>query len=195
MIIRSVVLFAHIAGVLLLFAALVLERLCLQLLRGPATAAQRSSWAAMLTMAQRQMLIAVGLIVASGIYLAARVGVLGLAWVWVSFGAMAFMAIVGGPVVRSQMRAIHQAGADDRDEASARLRQQASHPLLRASLRIRIAAALAIVYVMIAKPDLGPSVLLIGVALVVGAASSATAWRGLFPSRGNEATPTLRLRG
>jgi cell division protein FtsW (lipid II flippase) len=48
----------------------------------------------------------------------------------------------------------------------------ASHPLLRASLRARVAVALTIVYLMILKPDLGASLLLIGAALATGAASS-----------------------
>jgi cell division protein FtsW (lipid II flippase) len=52
------------------------------------------------------------------------------------------------------------------------VRSDASHPLLRASLRTRAAVALAIVYLMIGKPDLGESLLIIVAALAVGAVTS-----------------------
>ena len=84
-----------------------------------------------------------------------------------------FMAVLGGPVVRSKMRALLHAAADADGRVMASTPQRvASHPLLRASLRTRVAVALAIVYLMILKPDLGESLLLIGVALATGAASS-----------------------
>jgi uncharacterized membrane protein len=118
------------------------------------------------------MATAVGLILISGIYLAARVGVLDNGWVRVSFGSMFLMGILGGPVVRSQMRAIRDAGGDDREGTSATLRRHASHPRLRASLRVRTAVGLAIVFLMIGKPDLGESLLLVGAAFVLGAAMS-----------------------
>jgi hypothetical protein len=44
--------------------------------------------------------------------------------------------------------------------------------LLRASLRTRAALGLAIVYLMIAKPELGDSLLTIGAALIIGVAIS-----------------------
>jgi uncharacterized membrane protein len=111
---------------------------------------------------------AVGLILVSGIYLAIRVGVFDLAWVRVSFGSMILMGILGGPVVRPQMRALLRAG-DGRQSTAGR---EARHPLLRASLRARLAVGLAIVYLMIGKPDLRESLLVVGGALALGAATS-----------------------
>jgi hypothetical protein len=84
--------------------------------------------------------------------LAARIGVLRAAFVGVSFVGMVLMAALGGIALRPLLRAVKErrrTGADPVRE----LRQLASRPFLRASLRIRVWIALAIVYLMTAKPD------------------------------------------
>jgi uncharacterized membrane protein len=177
MMVRSVVLFAHIVGMLVLFVGLAMEWLSLDSLRKSTASLKGSPWVSVLQMLPRVMGTAVGLIVVSGIYLAARVGVLDAGWVRVSFSAMVLMGILGGPVIRSRMRAIQRVSSDSGTETTATLRRYASDPLLRASLRTRAAVGLAILYLMIGKPDLGESVLLIVAALVLGAAISLPQWR------------------
>jgi hypothetical protein len=168
--IRSVALFAHIVGMMGLFVGLSFEWLSIEFLRRPMTPAQRSPWVSVLTALPQYVATAIGMVLTSGIYLAARVGVFDFAWVRVSFGAMVLMAVAGGPLVRSQMRAVQQSAGDDRDGRSAS--RHASHLLLRASLHSLLAVALTIVYLMIAKPEVAASLLLIGGALVVGVATS-----------------------
>jgi uncharacterized membrane protein len=177
MIVRSLALFVHIVGMLVLFAGLALEGLSLESLRRSTNPIPGSAWVSVLRALPRYMAVAVGVIVVSGIYLAMRVGVFDLGWVRVSLGSMVFMGILGGPVVRTQMRAILHAGDDDGQGTPTALRRHASHPLLRASLRTRVAVGLAIIYLMIAKPDLGESLLLIAGALLVGAVTSVPQWR------------------
>ena len=80
------------------------------------------------------------------------------------------MGILGGPVIRSRMNAIRQAGLDNGTAAT--LNRHASDPVVRASLFIRLAVGLAIVYLMIAKPGLSESLVLTGVAFALGAAIS-----------------------
>jgi uncharacterized membrane protein len=170
--VRSVALFAHIVGMLVLFVGLAFEWVSLHSIRRSATQAQIDPWVGVLRALPKFTVAAVGVTVISGLYLATRVGVLGLGWVGVSFGSMIFMAILGGPVVRSKIRALLHAGADADGHAMATPQRVAAHPLLRVSLRTRVAVALAIVYLMILKPDLGGSLLLIGAALATGVASS-----------------------
>lgn len=158
--IRSLILFAHIIGMLTLFVGLGLEFVSLESLRRSST--RDESWIRMFRALPRVYGIAFGLILLSGIYLAARVGVYEFAWVRVSFGAMVLMGIVGGPLIRSRVRAIA------RDEGSDALRRHASDPLLRASIRTRIALGLAIIYLMIAKVGVGGSLLATGAALLAG---------------------------
>lgn len=170
MTVRAVVLFAHIVGMLVLFVGLAVEWLSLRFLQRANAPAPTSPWVDVLQKSPRYMGAAVGVILVSGIYLAARVGVLDFAWVRVSFGAMVLMGVLGGPVVRSPMRAIRQSSGVNSDRRLASLRRHASHPLLLASLRIRTAVALAIVYLMIGKPDLVESLLLVGLPIVLSAA-------------------------
>jgi uncharacterized membrane protein len=173
MLIRSLALFAHIVGMLVLFIGLALEWLSLESLRRATDQVRDSPWLKVLRALPPYMAGAVGLILVSGIYLARRVGVFDLAWVRVSFASMILMGILGGPVVRPQMRAILRAGGGRQSTAGG----DALHPVLRASLRARAAVGLAIVYLMIAKPDLGESLLVVGGALVLGAATSVPQWR------------------
>jgi len=176
MMVRSVLLFVHIVGMLGLFVGLALEWLSLESLRRSTTLIQGSLWLSVLRALPRYMAMAVGLVVVSGIYLATRIGVFDFGWVRVSLGSMVFMGILGGPLVRSRMRAVLHAGDDDRHGMPSTLRRHASHPLLRASLRTRVAVGLAIIYLMIRKPDVGESLLLIGAALVLGAVTSVPQW-------------------
>jgi len=172
MLIRSIALFVHIVAMLGLFVGLALEWLSLESLQR-SHPAQAASAIAVLRALPRYMAGAVGLIFVSGVYLAVRVGVFDLGWVRVSLGSMVVMGILGGPVIRSQMRAVLRAGDENaQGGVPSSVRRDASHPLLRASLRTRVAVGLAIVYLMIGKPDLGESLLLIGAALAVGAATS-----------------------
>lgn len=168
MMFRSVALFAHVVGMLVLFVGLAFEWLSLESLQR-SHSTQAASAIAVLRALPRYMAGAVALIAVSGIYLAARVGVLDLGWVRVSLGSMVGMGILGGPVVRSQMARVLRTRGDGTPSS---VRSDAGHPLLRASLRTRVAVALAIVYLMIGKPDLGESLLIIAAALAVGLVTS-----------------------
>jgi hypothetical protein len=123
--IRSMVLFVHIAGVLILFAGLALEAFGLE-------TAQKA--------APRISGVAVALTVASGFFLGARVGVLQDEWMLASYGAIVVMAAAGALARRSDT-------------------------LLWISLRVRTAFGLAVVFLMIAKPDAVVSWVVIGLAV------------------------------
>jgi uncharacterized membrane protein len=172
MLIRSIALFVHIVAMLGLFVGLALEWLSLESLQTSTTREEQQIWTRLLRGLPPYMASAVGLILISGLYLAARVGVLELGWVRASFGAMLLMGVLGGPVLRSPLRALQRAAADDSGDTPATVRRHASHPLLRASLRTRTTVGLAIVYLMIGKPDLGVSFLFIVGALAIGATVS-----------------------
>jgi len=125
--IRSLVLFAHITGVLLMFAGLALEAF-----------GGRSSGKAM----PRIFGLAVPLTVLSGLYLGARFGVLGNEWMLASYAGILVIAAAGAFARRSDA-------------------------LRRISLRVRTAFGLAVVFLMIAKPDTAGSLVVLGLALGV----------------------------
>lgn len=170
---RSMALFAHLLGMLALFAALALEWVSAELLRAPGESMPRSFAVRLVDRLPRLTAIAVALILIPGIYLAAQFRVLRSPWVAVSFAAMVLMGALGGIALRPLRR-----GIKERDgvgvEAMARL---ASQPFFRASLRMRVCGALAIVYLMVVKPDLLESTALVGFAFVVGAAGTIVGWR------------------
>ena len=124
--IRSLVLFVHIAGVLALFAGLALEAFGVE-------AARKA--------APRIAGVAMALTVLAGFYLGARIGVLRNEWLLASYGAIVVMAAAGALARRSDA-------------------------LVRISLRVRAAFGLAVVYLMIAKPDGLASLVVLGLAVV-----------------------------
>ena len=130
--IRSLMLFTHVVGVLALFVGLGLEWIGLGGVQRSATRAEALPWLRLVASVPRLFGIALAAIVVSGFYLGARVGVLGDDWMRASYGALLLMAIVSGPVSRSPMRALKRV-ADVPAEGTVALRAAAAHPILRLS--------------------------------------------------------------
>ena len=182
--IRSLVLFTHVVGVLALFVGLGLEWIGLDGIQRSTTRAEALPWLRLIAIVPRVFGTALAAIVVSGFYLGARVGVLGNDWMRASYGALLLMAIVSGPVSRSPMRALKRVAGLPADGTVA-LRAAAANPILRLSLRIRVAFRLAIVFLMIAKPAAGESLLVLVLASMVTIATSLT----------RRTTPTTAAQG
>ncbi len=182
--IRSLVLFTHVVGVLALFVGLGLEWIGLDGIQRSTTRAEALPWLRLIAIVPRLFGTALAAIVVSGFYLGARVGVLGNDWMRASYGALLLMAIVSGPVSRSPMRALKRV-ADVPPDGTVALRAAAANPILRLSLRIRVAFGLAIVFLMIAKPAAGESLLVLALASMVTIATSLT----------RRTTPTTAAQG
>jgi hypothetical protein len=110
--------------------------------------------------------VALAVIVVSGFYLGARIGVIGDGWMRASYAALLVMGIVGGPVARPRMRALNRA-AEGPGGSVAALVTAASDSVLQLSLRVRIVFGLAVVYLMIAKPDAAAAAIVIGLAVIL----------------------------
>jgi len=182
--IRSLVLFTHVVGVLALFVGLGLEWIGLDGIQRSTRRAEALPWLRLIAIVPRVFGTALAAIVVSGFYLGARVGVLGNDWMRASYGALLLMAIVSGPVSRSPMRALKRVAGLPADGTVA-LRAAAANPILRLSLRIRVAFGLAIVFLMIAKPAAGESLLVLVLASMVTIATSLT----------RRTTPTTAAQG
>ena len=127
--IRSLVLFVHITGVLTMFAGLALEAFGVES-SGKAT--------------PRVFGLAAPLTLLSGFFLGARFGVLGNDWLRASYGGIVVM-IAAGTVARR------------------------ADALRRISVRVQAAFGLAVVFLMVAKPDAVMSVVVLSLALGVSA--------------------------
>ena len=171
MIIRSIVLFAHVVGVLVLFIGIALEWLSLESLRRSTTWEHASSWARLYSALPRVYGVAFAVLLLSGVYLARGVG-FEFPWVRLGLGLMVLMGILGGPAVRPRVRAIRNAAGKSRETGFDALHSHASHPWLRASLIMRAVMGLAVVYLMIGKPQLSASLLVTAGAVAVGLAVS-----------------------
>ena len=168
--IRTLVLFGHVVGVLALFVGLGVEWLSLEALRRATVRAEAQRWVGISAGVPRITGIALAAIAISGFYLGARVGVLGDGWMRASYAALLLMGIVAGPVTQPRMRAFRRAANDPSDRAVTALRAAASDSILRVSLRVRVAFGLAVVYLMIGKPDAGDSLIVLSLALILAVA-------------------------
>src|SRR5262245_24431151 len=171
MTIRVIALFGHVVGMLALFVGLAIEWLSFEFVSLSSSPSTPALSARLKRTSRRITGIAAGLILTSGIYLAAQTGVLGFAWVRGSFGAMVLMAVLGGVSSRST-----------------------SNFSLRVSLRTRVAVGLAIVYLMIAKPDLLASVVVVGLSVLIGVAASLARWTNRSTVFDTQATSYGRTR-
>jgi uncharacterized membrane protein len=168
--IRSLMLFVHVVGVLAMFTGLGLEWLSLDAVRRSTLRAEAVRWVRVSAAVPRISAIALVVVVASGFYLGARVGVLGQGWMRASYAALLLMGMVAGPLTQPRIRALQRATNDPTRTSATPLQAAASHSILRVSLRLRVVFGLAVVYLMIGKPDAGGSVLVLSLASIVAIA-------------------------
>jgi hypothetical protein len=171
--VRSLVLFAHVVGVLVLFTGLIFEwvgwnQVQRSTARGEALAFIRVNIAL-----QRVYGIALLTILASGFYLGRRVGVLGNDWMLASYGGLVLIAL-SGAVARPRVRRLREVLDDASDRAFSTLRLSAHDTALRVSLHTRVALVLALVFLMIGKPELANAVGVIGLGLASALVTSLT---------------------
>ncbi len=109
--------------------------------------------------------------VISGIYMMATAWG-GLAWIIVALGSLILVIVLSMALTGPRMAAIGRALATEKGQVSQTFRSLANHPLLWISIHTRVAIALGIVFLKTVKPDLGGSLLTVGVAIVLGLASA-----------------------
>lgn len=165
----SIALFLHIVGALGLFVALGLEWASLSYLRRAETVEQAREWLSMLNVQRRIYPISWLAILIPGFYMAA-IAWRATAWIPTALGAVVLLAVLGAALTGRRMVPIGQSVATESGSISSPLRQRLDDPLLWASLRIRTAIALGIVFLMSVKPELIGSLLTIGVAVILGLA-------------------------
>lgn len=162
----SIVLFVHVAAVLVLFAALSFEVLSLFHLRRAGTLPEVRLWLAPVPGLPLFAMGSLLLTLLSGVYLAIRMSLHSEAWPKVTVAALLCVAPFGAMSGR-RMRAIQRAcAAAARIDTPLRLRLQ--DPLLKISLGLRIAVLLGIVLLMGAKPGLWESAGVLGAAAALG---------------------------
>jgi hypothetical protein len=163
----AIILFVHIAGALGFFVALGVEWISLRQLRGATTAEQVGTWMRVATGVRRLGMASMLTLLVSGFSMMA-IAQIGGAWLIVAFWSLVLLAILAVTLSFRRMAAIGRAMTGETGPLSPTLRQLLHHPLLWIAIQTRVAIALGIVFLMTVKPDLGRSLLTIGVATALG---------------------------
>lgn len=167
----SVALFLHTVGALGLFVAIGLEWTGLRQMRDAVPPEQFRAWMGILKSARGVGFASMLTTVITGFYMMATVWG-GVAWLFVTMGSVVLVIALTQAVTAPRMAAIGLALAAGKGPLSREVHDLANHPRLWISIQVRVALALGIVFLKIAKPDWGWSLLTIGVAIVLGLLSA-----------------------
>jgi len=167
----SINLFLHIVGALGICVALGLEWTGLSQIRSAVTLQQVRGWMGILKNVRRVGFASMLTTVITGIYMMVVVWG-GKAWIIVTVGSLVLLIGLAQVVTAPRMLAIGQALVKEKDRLSKTFYNLVNHPLLSISIQIRVAITLGIVFLKIAKPDLGGSLLTIVIAIILGFVSA-----------------------
>jgi hypothetical protein len=164
----SAVLFIHVVTAIGLFMALAVEWSSLRQLQRTTSLAQASLSIKTSSSLRPVSIVSMLVVLLSGGYLASRMEVWRDAWIWV---ALAGMILIGGFAVKLTKRRwdeIRRLCTDDNAELTERLISRLRDPMLHLSMRLRIAIATGIVFLMVTKPNLSGALLGVGIAALAG---------------------------
>lgn len=167
----SIALFLHLAGALGIFMTLGLEWTGLGQIRSAVAPVQVRAWMGILKKARGVGFASMLTTVITGMYMVlSYFG--GVPWVLVTMGALVLVIVLSVALTGPRMAAIGKALGAEKGAATEAVHTLANHPLLWISIQTRVAIALGIVFLKVAKPDLGGSLLTIAVAVLLGVAST-----------------------
>ena len=167
----AIALFFHIVGALGLFAALGLEWTGLWQLRSAMAFEQVRAWMGTLKNVRKVGFACMLATILSGIYLMVTEWG-GAVWIYVTLGSLFLMIALAQVLTSPRMAAIGRAMATQKVFSSQPYHNLANRPFLWISIQTRVAIALGIVFLKIARPDLAGSLLTIGAAIVIGLVSA-----------------------
>jgi hypothetical protein len=173
----SLLLFAHIAGALFLFAGLALEWVLISFLRRNPELAPFSAWGRLFSTAPRLYGPALGVILLSGGYLGAQMRAWDQGWTRVSFATLFIIGLIGAILTAPRARAIRKLLAAVSDSTTRELQTRLEDPVLVVSIRLRIVLVFGVVLLMVSKVGLGPSLIAMACAAAFGLVIALPAWK------------------
>lgn len=163
--------FIHIVGALGMFVTLGVEWLSLWNLRHAASKIHVHEWQRITRGVQRLGGASMAAILISGFYMMA-VARLHASWLIVTFVSLILLGVLATRLTGRHMKAIQQSMDMDSEAISSSLSQLLRQPLLWIVMQTRVAVTLGVVFLMTAKPGLIGSLLVMGIATLVGLASA-----------------------
>lgn len=167
----SIALFLHIAGALGFFIVLGLEWIGVSQIRNTKQTEQARAILGTVNGANHLGMISMLTTIVTGFYMLLTLWGW-VAWIVVVLGALVLEIVLFVALTKPRMAVIEQALVTEKGSLSQTFHNLVNQPILWISIRTRAAIILGIVFLKIAKPDLGGSLLSIGVAIVFGLASS-----------------------
>jgi len=167
----SIALFLHIAGALGFFIVLGLEWIGMSQIRSAKLLEQARAILGIVNVTDRLGMVSMMTTIVTGFYMLLTLWGW-VAWIVVVLGALVLEIVLFVALTKPRMAAIEQVLAKEKGSLSQAFYNLVDQPILWISIRTRTAIILGIVFLKIAKPDLGGSLVTIGVAIVLGLASS-----------------------
>ena len=167
----SIALFLHIVGALGVFVALGLEWTGLRQIRSANLPEQVRAWMGILKGTNKMGFPSMLTTVITGIYMVLKVSGW-VPWTLVVLGALVLIIMLSVALTKPRMVSIGQALAMEKGSVSQTFHTLVNHPVLWISVQTRVAIALGIIFLKIARPDFVGALLTIGVAIVLGVASA-----------------------
>ena len=172
----SNVLFVHIVSALALFLGYGLEWTVSALLRHSSTTDQARAWLRVYRVSPPVTGAALAVLILSGGWLAALTGGMYHAWLIVSVAGIVVALLIGVALILPRVNAIREALPEGNLPLSPEALLQLQSAALPTLIRVRALLAVGIVYLMITKPPLGASLIVLAVSMVLGVLFSVTSW-------------------
>jgi hypothetical protein len=167
----SIALFLHIVGAVGFFVALALEWTGLSQIRRVMALEQVRASMGILKNVRKVGFVSMLTAVITGIYLILTVWG-SEAWIIVTVGSLVLVIALAQVLTAPRMMAIGKALVTEKGQQSKTFHSLANNPQLWISIQARIAIALGIVLLKTVKPGWVGSLLIVGIAIVLGVASA-----------------------
>ena len=162
----SIILFLHVAAVLVLFASLSFEFLSLSHLRQASDPGDVRRWMDPVPGVPLMAMASILVVLVSGIYLAVRMAAFDLAWPKAAIAALLLIAPFGA-LTGKRLRVIRRISAEAAT-MQPELLKSLQDPFLKISLGVRTVVFFGIVLLMAAKPGFGQSIAIVVGSFVLG---------------------------
>lgn len=179
-----IALFLHIVGALGVCVALGLEWTGLRQIRTVMLREQVRTWMGIFKSVRKVGFISMLTTVITGIYMIVTYWG-GKPWIIVTMGSLILVIVLAQVLTSPRMAAMGHALTTEKGSVSQTFHNRVGDSILWISIQTRVAIVLGIIFLKIAKPDLGGSVLTVGVAIVLGIASALPMTRREHPHAGS----------
>lgn len=166
-----IALFLHIVGALGVSVALGLEWTGLRQIRTAMLPEQVRTWMGMFNSLRKVGFISMLTTVITGIYMIVTYWG-GKPWIIATMGSLILLIALAQVLTAPRMASIGRTLTSENGSVSQTFQKLVNDPMLWISIQTRAAIVLGIIFLKIAKPELGGSLLTIGAAIVFGIASA-----------------------